>query len=403
MVISVALVTDAQASLSPSRGKKVIAQPVEISAWIPYWRKATGTAEALAHIKFFTELSPFAYTVKSDGTLFDAMKIEEEPWVTFIATAKENKVKIIPSILWTNTDSIDKILRNSKLRKNHVNAIVAMVKSHNFDGVDIDYEGKDAKTKKYFSLFLHDLWYAIGKKVVSCTIEARTPLDARFETIPANIEYANDYVAINKYCDRVRIMTYDQGTIDLKLNASATGPYVPVADVRWVEKVINLAKQNISKNKIVLGVATYGYEYTVAPTLSGGYLYQRETAFNPKYAQDIAAQLNIVPTRNRAGELSFTYTPTSTALVISRLPQGTTTPSLDTGIFAETKVTNSMGSTTFGVASTTSTEQAFRLLWWSDAQAIQDKITLAKKLGVRGVAIFKIDGGVGPDLWNVTR
>jgi spore germination protein len=400
-VISVAVVTNAQTSPSHSRSKKVIAKPIEVSAWVPYWRKATGTAEALVHMNFFNELSPFAYTVKGDGTLFDAMKIDEDPWVTLVATAKEKKVKIIPSILWTNTDSIDKILRSSKLRKNHVSAIVAMVKSHNFDGVDIDYEGKDAKTKKYFSLFLHDLWYAIGNKVVSCTIEARTPLDARFHVVPDTIEYANDYVAINKYCDRVRIMTYDQGTIDLTLNASATGPYVPVADSRWVEKVINLAKQNISKNKIEIGVATYGYEYTVAPTAGGGYIYERETAFNPKYAQDIATQFNITPTRNSAGELSFTYTPMSTPLTISSLPQATTTPSLDTGIFGETKVTNGTGSTTLGLA--TAIGQPMRLLWWSDAQSIQDKINLAKKLGVRGIAIFKIDGGAGSDLWNVVR
>jgi spore germination protein YaaH len=176
---------------------------------------------------------------------------------------------------------------------------------------------------------------------------------------------------------------------------------VPVADSRWVEKVINLAKQNISKNKIEIGVATYGYEYTVAPTAGGGYIYERETAFNPKYAQDIATQFNITPTRNSAGELSFTYTPMSTPLTISSLPQATTTPSLDTGIFGETKVTNGTGSTTLGLA--TAIGQPMRLLWWSDAQSIQDKINLAKKLGVRGIAIFKIDGGAGSDLWNVVR
>ena len=60
-----------------------------------------------------------------------------------------------------------------------------------------------------------------------CTIEARTPLDSRYENIPKDIQYANDYVAINKYCDRVRIMTYDQGSIDLKLNAPAQGRTCP--------------------------------------------------------------------------------------------------------------------------------------------------------------------------------
>jgi hypothetical protein len=46
-------------------------------------------------------------------------------------------------------------------------------------------------------------------------------------------------------------------------------------------------------------------------------------------------------------------------------------------------------------------QTAFRYLVWSDAQAIKDKVDLAKRLGVRGVAIFKIDGGEDPGLWNV--
>ncbi|MDB5224419.1 MAG: Copper amine oxidase domain protein, partial [Candidatus Adlerbacteria bacterium] len=33
--------------------------------------------------------------------------------------------------------------------------------------------------------------------------------------------------------------------------------------------------------------------------------------------------------------------------------------------------------------------------------AIKAKVDLAKKLGVRGVAIFKIDGGEDPAMWSV--
>lgn len=302
--------------------------------------------------------------------------------------------------MWSNGDTIDAILRSPKARAAHIKAIVDMVKSNNFDGVDIDYEGKKAETKKYFSIFLRDLYKALGNKFLSCTIEARTPLDSRFNIVPKDIQYANDYNSINAYCDRVRIMAYDQGTVDLKLNKTAQGPYAPVADPKWVEKIIRLAEQTISKKKIFIAVATYGYEYSVEPIPGGGYIYDRETSFNPNYALNIASQFNITPQRNSAGELSFIYMPTSSVSTISNSAGVTITPSLDTSTFTQTSVTNSLGSTTLSQPAAVT---PVRMLWWSDASAIKDKMTLAKKLGVRGIAIFKLDGGADPELWNILQ
>jgi len=374
-------------------------KPLEIAAWIPYWRKEAGVAEAIAHIVSLKEISPFGYTVKKDGTLFDAMKINENPWPALLSAARANKVKIIPTVMWGDGDTIDAILRNSKTRTAHIKAIVDMVNTNNFDGVDIDYEGKKAETQKYFSIFLRDLYTALGKKFLSCTIEARTPLDSRFSVIPKDIAYANDYKSINAYCDRVRIMAYDQGTVDLKLNNANPGPYVPVSDPKWVEKVVKLAEQTISKKKIFISVATYGYEYSVAPVKGGGFVYDRESSFNPNYALSMASQFKLTPWRNSAGEMTLLYMPTSSNSVISN-PSQKTTPSLDTSEFTQIDVTNSLGSTTLQVSANT---PLMHILWWSDASAIKDKITLAKTLGVRGISIFKLDGGADPAIWNVLK
>jgi spore germination protein YaaH len=187
-------------------------------------------------------------------------------------------------------------------------------------------------------------------------------------------------------------MAYDQGSIDLRLNEAAEGPYVPVADPKWVEKVIKLAEKTISKKKIVIGVPTYGYEYEVTPLSEDGYRYDLLWAFNPKYALDLAGQLAIVPQRNSAGEMSFIYTPTTTALAMA---------ATDVGLSNNADIATSTISQTATKNSATSTP--FNIVWWSDAKAIQDKIALAKKLGVRGIAIFKIDGGADPGLWEALK
>ena len=47
--------------------------------------------------------------------------------------------------------------------------------------------------------------------------------------------------------------------------------------------------------------------------------------------------------------------------------------------------------------------EKIRIIWWSDAQAIKQKVNLARKLGVRGVAIFKLDGSADPQTWSVLK
>lgn len=341
----------------------------EISGWIPYWRSQKGVESVLPHLGSFTEVNPFMYTVKRDGGLNSVSSLSDEEWVRLRAGTKEKGARFIPTVMWANPDAIDDVLRDPSKRREHIRAIAAEIYKHNVDGIDIDYEGKYARTRPYFSLFLKELSEAIGyDKWVMCSIEARTPLDSRYETpedIPADIEYANDFTEINRYCDRVRIMAYDQGRIDLKLNSANQHPYVPVADTAWVEKVMRLARQDISPSKLVIGVPTYGYEYDMFPDASGETQYSRLWTFNPGYAAEVSQKVGVESSRNSAGELFFTYPASRSPDPAIPLPNAT------------------------------------RVMSWSDAEAVRAKAKLAKDLGLRGIAIFKIDGGQDQALWSI--
>ncbi len=343
---------------------------LEISAWIPYWRAQEGVESIRPQLSKFTEVNPFVYAVKQNGLLSETSSLSDPVWVNLRTLAAEMNVKFIPTVMWANPDAIDDILRNPTKRQEHIRSIAQAVYANRLDGIDIDYEAKYARTMPYFSLFLKELKEAIGfDKWIMCTIKARTPLDSRYETpedIPTDIEYANDFAEINKHCDRVRIMAYDQGRVDLKLNAERGDPYAPVADRAWVEKVMRLAAQEIDKDKLVIGVPTYGYEYDMFASLSGSgeIEYARLWSFNPNYATDLAQKLGISASRNSAGELILTF-------LASQSPE----PGIPLPF-------------------------ATRVLSWSDAESIRGKAELAKELGVRGIALFKIDGGQDANVWS---
>lgn len=360
----------------------VSAATFDKAVWIPYWKKTEGASSTLANLSSVTQISPFAYELQDDGTLKNALKIEAEPWTTLIAEAKKKKVKVYPSILSypstaTGKKAVLALLADKKKRQAHVKEIALLVKSNKFDGIDIDYENKVAEIKPHFTAFLTELSTALhkDKKQLICTIEPRTPPDSRYATsskeVLSKVEYANDYKVIGKVCDQVRIMAYDQSTDDARLvnqNKLIGNFYAPVADIEWVKKVTTIALWDIPAKKIILGVPTYGYKYEFTySTSTNDVKYKRIGSMNFNYADELVKSINQKPIRNVAGELSFTY---STSTGVNGEPLG-----------------------------------AYKnfLVWYSDSVAIAEKIKLAKLYKLGGVAVFKVDGGNDPLLWNVLR
>lgn len=390
------LLIGALVALFPSPADAAVwSSKFEISGWLPYWRAATSTNETLAHLDTFKEINPFGYTVQEDGRLWDAAAISVEPWTTLRAHAKEKKVRYIPTVMWSNPEAIHNVLSNPTLRAKHIAMIVDEVKANDFDGIDIDYEGKYEKTRPYFSQFLKELYKAMGNKWVQCTVESRTPLADRYYGVerPADAgKYANDFTALAKYCDRVKFMTYDQRNVDLKRASESEAfnePYGPVSDTVWVEKTIREAMKTIPARKIMLGIPTYGYEWDVTAYAGNQFTYDLLWTFNPQYGLDLANEYNVTPSRNLGGEMGFTYLPKSSPFALPR-PQNPWPGNLIAAAAA-------------ALTTSSNTNLTFRMITWQDSQAIADKVALARKLGIRGVAVFKIDGGEDQGMWDVLK
>jgi spore germination protein YaaH len=367
---------------------------LEVAGWVPYWRDTQGIKDVKKHIDDIDIVFPFAFTVTTQGVIKDQAGLGAKEWKSLQKTAKSKDVAIIPTVMWADGASIHNVLSNDILRKAHIKGIVEMVEKGKYQGVDIDYESKNAETINYFSLFLKELKEELDGKMLTCTVEARTPPDSLYKEVPAVLTYANDYKEIGTHCDRVEIMAYDQQRADLKLNEKRTGePYMPVADIDWVRKVVALAVKDIPNEKILLGLSSYGHHYTVTVAPNWYKNYQKIGALNVPGILDIAKQYKVTPSRNKAGEMSFTYIPKSSKLKLGsnlKIPK-------------DTPKGNLVSAKALAYANKTGETVTFNIGWYSDAEAMKQKIDLAKEFDLRGIALFKFDGEEDQKVWNYLK
>jgi|GEM_PF-829914 len=350
-------VTGDRRDVSPSAGAE---RKLFVSGWLPYWAKEAGAASLRGKLGLFSEINPFAYGVSADGSLVDKSRIDMSPWPELIAEAKRENVSIVPTILWGDAEAMHVTFSDPTLLDRHADAIVAMLDANGFSGVDIDYEGKDIADRDAFSSFLerlHEKLAADSGKTLSCTVEARTQDDPPdgFTGIRA-MSYANDYAALDEYCDSVRIMTYDQVFQTHRANTfeeRGDVPSAPNADNRWVEESARYALRFISPDKLVLGVSTYGWEFRYEKT-ADGYRYTRVRSIGYPGALEEARADGATPARTEGGELSFMF------------------QARDGG----------------------------HIVTVDDGESVREKIDIARKLGLRGISLFKIDGLTDPKVFD---
>ncbi len=368
---------------------------MENAAWVPWFGTTDGPKSAVKNIEKLDTVYLFTYEVQMNGTLANRANYDQKDWKNLIETARENDVDVIPTLMWFDGDRIHDVLSSRKDRRRHVKEIAKMVEDGDFDGVNIDYEGKKKETREHFSTFLKDLDKELGDKKLTCAIEARTPPESLYKDVPKNLEYSNDYEAINKYCDWVEIMTYDQQRADIKLNDQRRGvPYMPVADKAWVEKVVKLAVEDIDPDKIMLGVATYGraWDVTVAPDWYKDYT--KVATLNQPRIMELSKIYKSKIGRTAGGEAVITYFPEDYALgkvikkAVKKAPKGT-----PKGFEAAGQALK--------YATDKNQEVSVRFVTWSDATAIKDKIKLAEKYNLKGLAIFKADGEEDQKIWKL--
>lgn len=366
----------------------------EVAAWVPWFQLEEGMDSALKNSDELDTVYLFVYEIDAAGHIVEKADLDTDAWEDFIDELEDEGVEIIPTISWFDGVAIHAVLSDAELREELIADIEELVDDNDYDGVDIDFEQKKAETIDDFSLFLEELEDALGRDELVCTIEPRMAPDHKWRTdqMPETIEYANDYRAINRYCDRIQIMAYDQQRADIVINEQRRGvPYAPVADADWVAHVLDLALADFEADKTMLGVATYGraWDVTVAPEWYRDYT--RVATLNQPRIFELSEKYDASVGRTEAGEGVISYFPEDSVYkVLNSLPVPAGTPK---GFEAAAKA--------LFFSTRTGMEVPVRFVTWSDAAAIADKLEIAEENDLRGISIFKVDGEEDPAVWKL--
>ena len=293
-----------------------------MTGWLPYYSMKTALPDVLNNIDLIKEVMPFWYTLKFDGKkkaayVADLTNTGKNPVTqltesqTAIAALRQENVQIIPTI----TDGTDKLvlaglLKNPTSRTQIVTALMELVRSNNYDGIDLDFEG-------FAFVDGNATWTSTAPSWVAFVKELSVALRAEKKLLSVSTPYVlnpNDkqkgyfvyaWAAIASSIDKLRIMTYDY-------SVAKVGPLGPIT---WAERTVQYAVSIMPASKVFVGVPGYGRDWVtavngicpsnVANVIKPG---AKAATFVMRDAVALAATYGATPTYDeKFGESTFSY------------------------------------------------------------------------------------------------
>ncbi|HEY7958112.1 MAG TPA: glycosyl hydrolase family 18 protein [Polyangia bacterium] len=221
------------------------------------WLMATGYvsidqdpyyADFVAHADDFDAVHPVWYTITSPTT-YKSDFGEGAPQVLAHTTAGGQRTLLIPTLTATGGSEpgwVSQMIHDPSLRAQHEAAVVNLVTSKNYDGIDLDYEHLADSDRDAFSTFAEELapkLHAAGK-TLSFAVGALTSSKFGFW----------DYDRLSAAADQLHVMGYDYHGI----GSPHPGPVAPLG---WIEQVIGYIQTiggGTRASKFILGLPNYG-------------------------------------------------------------------------------------------------------------------------------------------------
>jgi spore germination protein len=232
-----------------------------VVASMPYWNIQHDTAVVLAHRQDVNEVSPWIYGLTPGGAVVTQYSngAQTSAGAQDIQRLRQAGLRVVPTIANITNGSfsyqpIGRILHDPVLARDQVAAITSLVEKQGYAGIDIDYEDLHTGDQAVYLHFIEELATALHArgKILSVAVFPQTSAADVSSSNPAQ-----NYAAIGKVADQVRIMGYNDHW--------ATSPPGAVAPIGWVKSVLKYATSQIPAGKVVLGIPLYGYDWGDGP------------------------------------------------------------------------------------------------------------------------------------------
>ena len=298
--------------------------------------------------------------------------------------AQANGIRIFPSLLTLSGWLNHRLLPDEAVTAHSSQQIVDYVMAEGYDGFDLDIEAVEATDRDAYTAYVAALGAALHERGKALTLA----LAAKTRDVTTGWAGAYDYAALAPHADLITIMAYEY-------HGAWSGPG-PIAPVDSVDQVLAFATSQIPAEKVLLGLAFYGYDWN---TTSGGARslgYAQATRVADHYRVPI-----VLDPASQSATFRYRATadnPPPTPLPVPPLQhQATTREAPPCPVVAPTPTPRPPAPPTPGPNTSHDHE-----VWLEESASAAARLVLADRYGVGGVATWRL-GLEDPQVWPLFR
>ncbi|MBD3275568.1 MAG: hypothetical protein GF372_09670, partial [Candidatus Marinimicrobia bacterium] len=222
----------------------------EVFGFHPYWM---GTSWQEYRYDVLTTIAYFGVEIDGTGNI-----IETRGWpvTSLISQAHQHGVRVVLTVVLFDPQEIARLLESTFNRQNLISNVVESVKNANADGVNIDFELVPENQRHNLTTFMQDLAVTFHREIPGSHVSMAVPA----------IDWSNafDADALAEICDGLFIMGYDYHW----RGSASTGPVSPLYSYDGLNLSNSLSdyitETNGNRDKLILGLPWYGYEWESA-------------------------------------------------------------------------------------------------------------------------------------------